>query len=53
MGKTDEVFCLEDDEENPHHDETEDIILDDDVDEESIQDGENGGKAEASRDELL
>ena len=41
LGKMGQVFCLEDDEENPDHDETEYIIiLDDDGDEESIQDGE-------------
>lgn len=39
----DQVFRLEDDEGNPEDDETEDIILNDDVDNELIQVGANRG----------
>ena len=40
-----QVFHLEDHEENPDDNETEDIILNDDGDEELIQGGGNRGKA--------
>ena len=44
----DEVFRLEDDEENPDGNETEDIILDDDGDEELKQVAGNSGEAGTS-----
>ena len=46
--KMDEVFRLEDDEENPDDNETEDIILDDDGDEELKQVAGNSGEAGTS-----
>lgn len=44
----DQVFCLEDHEENLDYDGTEDIILDNDVDEELIKGGGNSDEAGTS-----
>ena len=47
----DQVFCLEDHEENLDYDGTDDIILDNDVDEELIKAGETVTRQEHLRDQ--